>query len=295
MFSEFIKSIVNIAKTIGVVDIIDIAIVAYLFYMIVLFVRETRAAQLFKGIVVFVVAYMIADMVGFTTVKFLLDVILKYGVVAIVVIFQPELRHALERVGRANIISSSIFGKNNLNEREIAAVQRSIITVADAADILSNKKTGALIVMENTTRLGDIISTGTQLDAVPSTELFGNLFFVNTPLHDGAVVVREGRICAAGCILPLSENYEISKEMGTRHRAALGVSENSDAVVVVVSEETGLISIAQGGNIIRGVDRDYLQSVLTNTLLPAKDESEKQKSSVFSKVKEVFHREKEVK
>ena len=169
MFSEFIKSIVNIAKTIGVVDIIDIAIVAYLFYMIVLFVRETRAAQLFKGIVVFVVAYMIADMVGFTTVKFLLDVILKYGVVAIVVIFQPELRHALERVGRANIISSSIFGKNNLNEREIAAVQRSIITVADAADILSNKKTGALIVMENTTRLGDIISTGTQLDAVPST------------------------------------------------------------------------------------------------------------------------------
>ena len=283
--------LIGLVRTIGITDIIDIAVVAWLIYMALLFIRETRAVQLLKGLLIFLLAYMAAAQFNLTSLKFILDIVLQFGVVALVVVFQPELRHALERIGRTNLHSLKIFGVKSLSEQEISDVKRGIAAVCDAADMLSNKKTGALIVMENSTPLGDIIATGTPVDAVPSIELFGNLFFVNTPLHDGAVVVREGRVAAAGCILPLSENYEISKEMGTRHRAALGVSENSDAVVVVVSEETGLISIAQGGNIVRGVERDYLQQVLTNELVPATVKNkEQQKQDIDSLIRRVLHR-----
>lgn len=294
LLKDLAGSVIMLVKTIGIVDIIDICLVAYMIYMALIFIRETRAAQLFKGILVFLIAYLVAAQVGLTSVKFLLDIVLQFGVVALVVVFQPELRHALEKVGRANLASLRFFGVKSLSEQEQADVKRGIAAVCDAADMLSNKKTGALIVLENRTRLGDIIATGTQLDATPSIELFGNLFFVNTPLHDGAVVLRNGKIAAAGCILPLSENFEISKEMGTRHRAALGVSENSDALVVVVSEETGLISVAQGGNIIRGVERDYLQRILTNELIPApaKNKDENQQLSFAQRVRRVFIHEK---
>lgn len=290
---DLITNVINLVRTIGIVDIIDMLLVAYIIYMALIFIRETRAAQLFKGILVFLAAYVVATQVGLTSLKFLLDIVLQFGVVALVVVFQPELRHALEKVGRANLSSLRFFGVKSLSEQEQNAVRRSIAAVCDAADMLSNKKTGALIVMENRTRLGDIIATGTQIDAVPSIELFGNLFFVNTPLHDGAVVIRAGRVAAAGCILPLSENFEISKEMGTRHRAALGVSENSDALVVVVSEETGLISVAQGGNIVRGVERDYLQRILTNELIPAPTKKgDEDKVSLKARIGRLIGREK---
>ena len=281
---NFLDRLLSLVRTIGLSDIVDMVVVAYIVYTALVFIRETRAMQLLKGLVVFMIAYVCASSFELTSLKFLLDIVLQFGVVALVVVFQPELRHALEKLGRTNLSNIKLFGiKNffgvkNLSEQEVSDVRRGIAAVCDAADMLSYKKTGALIVMENHTKLGEIIATGTQVDAVPSIELFGNLFYVNTPLHDGAVVMREGRIAAAGCILPLSENYEISKEMGTRHRAALGVSENCDAVVVVVSEETGLISIAQGGNIVRGVERDYLQQVLTNELIPAPVKNKEQQA-----------------
>jgi len=283
--SDAFTGLVGLLRTIRLADIVDIGVVAFLIYMALLFIRESRAVQLLKGLVLFLLTYIFADTFGLTSLKFILDIILQFGVVALVVVFQPELRHALERIGRTNLHSLNLFGitfgANSLSEQEISDVRRGIAAVCDAADMLSNKKTGALIVMENRSNLGEIIATGTAVDAVPSIELFGNIFYVNTPLHDGAVVIREGRVAAAGCILPLSENYEISKEMGTRHRAALGVSENSDAVVVVVSEETGLISIAQGGNIVRGVERDYLQQVLTNELIPAQPKNKEQQKQDF--------------
>jgi len=283
--SDAFTGLVGLLRTIRLADIVDIGVVAFLIYMALLFIRESRAVQLLKGLVLFLLTYIFADTFGLTSLKFILDIILQFGVVALVVVFQPELRHALERIGRTNLHSLNLFGitfgAKSLSEQEISDVRRGIAAVCDAADMLSNKKTGALIVMENRSNLGEIIATGTAVDAVPSIELFGNIFYVNTPLHDGAVVIREGRVAAAGCILPLSENYEISKEMGTRHRAALGVSENSDAVVVVVSEETGLISIAQGGNIVRGVERDYLQQVLTNELIPAQPKNKEQQKQDF--------------
>ncbi|SCJ64212.1 diadenylate cyclase CdaA [Neobittarella massiliensis] len=279
----FFDSIVSVIKTITFVDVLDVAIVSYIIYIAFVLVRETRAAQLIKGVAIFVVAYVLAAQFGLSTLKFLLNAVLQFGVIAMVVIFQPELRRALEKVGRTKIGNLQLFRQSAPDEEQQRKIRRMIMTVCDAADMLSNKKTGALIVVECTTKLGEIAATGTTLDAVPSVELFGNLFFVNTPLHDGAIIMRDGLIHAAGCFLPLSDNFEISKELGTRHRAALGVSENSDAMVVVVSEETGLISVAQNGHLHRGIERDYLQKLLSNELLPQRPDDTQQKKRPFWK------------
>ncbi|MBC2870084.1 TIGR00159 family protein [Bittarella massiliensis] len=276
--TTFFDSLVSVIKTITVMDVLDVAIVSYIVYVAFILVRETRAAQLLKGVIVFLVAYVLASQLGLESLKFLLNAILQFGVVTLVVVFQPEIRRALEKVGRTKLRSLRFFSSGStVDDATRRKVEKAIVVVCDAADILSGKKTGALIVIERKTKLGDIISTGTVVDAEPSVELFGNLFFVNTPLHDGAVVMRDGRVCAAGCFLPLSQNFEISKELGTRHRAALGVSENSDAVVVVVSEETGLISVACDGHLHRGIERDYLQRLLSNELLPQAPAAEQKK------------------
>ena len=263
--TTFFDSLVSVIKTITVMDVLDVAIVSYIVYVAFILVRETRAAQLLKGVIIFLVAYVLASQLGLESLKFLLNAILQFGVVTLVVVFQPEIRRALEKVGRTKLRSLRFFSSGStVDDATRKKVEKAIVVVCDAADILSGKKTGALIVIERKTKLGDIISTG-------------NLFFVNTPLHDGAVVMRDGRVCAAGCFLPLSQNFEISKELGTRHRAALGVSENSDAVVVVVSEETGLISVACDGHLHRGIERDYLQRLLSNELLPQAPAAEQKK------------------
>ena len=239
-------------------DFIDIIIVAFVLYKAIKLVRETRAIQLLKGIVVLLVATQLSHYLQLNTVNYILRNTMQLGVVALLVVFQPELRRALEKVGSI----SNLF--SNTHED----IENIVSEIANAAGAMSQTKTGALIVLERETKIGEIISTGTTLDAVLSSELLINLFVPNTPLHDGAVIVRDGKISSAACILPLTQNNSLSRELGTRHRAAIGVSEVSDAAVVVVSQETGKISIAFDGVITRNLTVETLKKSLSKILRP---------------------------
>lgn len=274
MVSEW-NQIVGTIRAIGIWDILDIAIVAVLIYQVIKLIRETRAMQLTKGLVALFLLYLIAYNLNMKTIKFIMQNVVATGVLTLVIIFQPELRRMLEHVAQTKLGKLNIFQSSQEKDSELAGVwNESISVIAHACEHLSKTKTGALIVFERETKLGEIIKTGTIVDATPSDELIGNLFFVNTPLHDGAMIIRDGRIFASGCFLPLSQNYTISKEMGTRHRAALGMSENSDAVIVVVSEETGTISVAQAGVIERNFTIPQLENRLRHEILH-KSEGEK--------------------
>jgi len=274
MVSEW-NQIVGTIRAIGIWDILDIAIVAVLIYQVIKLIRETRAMQLTKGLVALSLLYLVAYNLNMKTIKFIMQNVVATGVLTLVIIFQPELRRMLEHVAQTKLGKLNIFQSSQEKDSELAGVwSESISVIAHACEHLSKTKTGALIVFERETKLGEIIKTGTIVDATPSDELIGNLFFVNTPLHDGAMIIRDGRIFASGCFLPLSQNYTISKEMGTRHRAALGMSENSDAVIVVVSEETGTISVAQAGVIERNFTIPQLENRLRHEILH-KSEGEK--------------------
>ena len=274
MVSEW-NQIVGTIRAIGIWDILDIAIVAVLIYQVIKLIRETRAMQLTKGLVALFLLYLVAYNLNMKTIKFIMQNVVATGVLTLVIIFQPELRRMLEHVAQTKLGKLNIFQSSQEKDSELAGVwNESISVIAHACEHLSKTKTGALIVFERETKLGEIIKTGTIVDATPSDELIGNLFFVNTPLHDGAMIIRDGRIFASGCFLPLSQNYTISKEMGTRHRAALGMSENSDAVIVVVSEETGTISVAQAGVIERNFTIPQLENRLRHEILH-KSEGEK--------------------
>lgn len=256
--------------------ILDILVVAFLIYAIIRLVRQTHTAQLAKGILLLLAVYMMAMLLGLGALKYILDGVMSFGLVAVVVVFQPELRRALEQMGRSTFWGSQLFhvGRStpdNLRSRWKSAV----VAVCDAVERMADTRTGALIVFERETNLSEIIKTGTRLDSVVNPEVLGTIFYVGTPLHDGAVVIRDGRIEAAGCFLPLSNNLEIGKDMGTRHRAALGMSENSDAVVVVVSEETGIISMAKNGVLIRRLDRQNLFGMLEEDIVPPETEEKK--------------------
>lgn len=268
-------------------DIIDMLLVIYLVYKALQFLRDTRAMQLLKGLLVLLGLYVVVDFFELGTMRFILEMIFQFGITALLIIFQPELRRTLETVGRTKISSLNVFNIGHMDDQ--TRRQRwtaAISAICDAANSLSRTETGALIVIERTTKLGEIIKTGTIVDAIPSVELIGNLFFVNSPLHDGAMIIRDGKIHAAGCYLPLSENYEISRDLGTRHRAGLGMSENSDAIVVIVSEETGIISVAHKGVITRNYTSETLSQLLRNELLPDNKSSEdSDKKPVFWKVR----------
>ncbi len=257
-------------------DILDILVVAFILYEVLQLMRQTRTAQLAKGIFVLLAVWLAAELLELRTLKWIISGIMTYGLVAIVVVFQPELRRALEQVGRANLLGIQLFRTKGSSRDLRAAWQAAAVSVCDAAERLSETKTGALMVLERKTNLSEIIKTGTVLNADVTPELLGTIFYVGTPLHDGAVVVRDGRVEAAGCFLPLSDNLEIGKDMGTRHRAALGMSENSDAVVVVVSEETGIISMAKNGVLIRRLDRQNLYNLLEGDIVPPAPEEKKQ-------------------
>ncbi|MEG2038271.1 MAG: diadenylate cyclase CdaA [Oscillospiraceae bacterium] len=278
----------SVLKTIRVPDIIDILLVAFIIYQVIKLIKETRAGQLIKGMVALLLLYFVANRFNLETISFIMQNVLATGVTALVIVFQPELRRTLEHVAQSRFSKFNPFSvSQDQMEEENRATAHTIDVVCEACENLSINKTGALIVFERNTRLGEIIQSGTVIDAVSSTEIVGNIFFVNTPLHDGAMIIREGRIYAAGCFLPLSENYTISKEMGTRHRAALGMSENSDAVVVVVSEETGIISLAQSGKIERRYTINLLKQRLRKELLMSGSQEPKQStlSKVLRKVK----------
>ncbi len=250
-------------KLLKITDIIDIVIVAILLYNLLKMIRETRAVQLVKGIVILFFALQISAWLNLTTMNFLLRNTMQIGLFAIVVIFQPELRNILERLGRSKAGSLIVFGNNQIDNEELDIYIQEIV---NACTNLSRSKTGALIVLERTTKLGDVIKTGTPINAEITSALLENIFVPNTPLHDGAVIIRDEKIFTAGCLLPLTSNANLPRELGTRHRAALGMSENSDAIVIVISEETGKISLAVNGTLTRNVVDVTLKHALVRGL-----------------------------
>lgn len=265
---------VSIAMNFQFKDAVDIIIVALLIYGVVKLVRETRAGQLVKGLFLLVILFVISSYFNLVMVSRVLAYFFQFAFVALLIVFQPEIRKALEQVGRNNVgqsIAAVVTGRDRSYDR--AQIRKAINAVVDGVGILQQLKMGALIVFERKTKLGDIIETGTQINCEPSGQIVGNIFFNKAPLHDGAMIIRDGMIHAAGCILPLTKNTSVSAELGTRHRAALGVSEESDAVVVVVSEETGQISVAVNGVLARRFTRDTLRDVLEGYLIPQEEAS----------------------
>lgn len=264
-----LNDIISVIKTIQIRDIVDILAIAVLIFGLFKLVRETRAVQLIKGILLLLVVYFISSLFGLGMLSSLLRIFFEASVVIIVVIFQPELRKALEQMGRNNTYKKyfKLLSKHKKSDEWIKAVKKSIVDAADTSILFSRSKTGALLVFEREIMLSDIAATGTIIDAETSVALFGNIFFNKAPLHDGASIIRDGKLYAAGCILPLTDNKNVDINLGTRHRAALGISEQSDAVVLVVSEETGVISIAVNGVLLRDFTRDALIDKLESFLL----------------------------
>ncbi len=269
------NAFVSLMMTFRATDVLDIMVVAFIIYNLIKIVRETRAEQLVKGILILLVAFFLSGIFNLKMLNALFSSFFQFSVLAVLIVFQPELRSALEHIGRSKIAKywNSISGSKGMDEEKTKQIRAVINSVSEAANNFQRSKTGALIVFERQTRLGDIIDTGTVLDAEPSVSIIGNIFFNKAPLHDGALIVREGKLYAAGCILPLTaNNSHVSSELGTRHRTAIGISENSDAVAVVVSEETGNISIAVNGNITRDYTRETLNVALEELLVPQKNE-----------------------
>lgn len=266
---EIFETFISIVKTIQIRDIIDILAIAIIIFGLFKLVRETRAVQLLKGVIVLFIIYAVSSLFGLVMLSTLLQMFFEAAVVLIVVIFQPEIRKALEQMGRQNTYKKyiKIFSKHGKTDEWKKAVKKSIIDVADTSLLFSRSKTGALLVFERETMLSDIATTGTILDAETSVALFGNIFFNKAPLHDGASIIRDGKLFAAGCILPLTDNKNVDINLGTRHRAALGISEQSDAVVLIVSEETGIISIAINGVLLRNFTRETLIEKLEELLI----------------------------
>ncbi|MBE6587190.1 MAG: TIGR00159 family protein [Ruminococcaceae bacterium] len=266
--SDFFTGVIHIIQSIELVDIIDILAVSVLFYFVYKFIRNKRAGKLITGILLLLVALLISEVTGMLSLQFIFENFFQVGVLALVILFQPELRSALEKMGGTSLKSlKPIVDRKS----DFTLVVRE---VASAAAEMSSDKTGALIVCERTTKLGEIIATGSTIDANVNSFLLRNIFFNKAPLHDGATIISGGRICAAGCLLPLSAQNDINRNLGTRHRAALGLSENSDAVVVVVSEETGVISVAVDGKLTRGFTQDTLRAHLTDLLVQETDKDQ---------------------
>ena len=264
-----VDNIINVLKTFGILDLLDIIIVAYILYRVLVFASNSRAGQLLKGIALLLLLYFFSVELSLTSTSYILEQVFNFGVIAIIVVFQPELRHVLESVGKSKVSNLNFLNLNLRGEHmdEETLMKNCIQKITEGVADLSKHDVGALIVFERETKLGEIISTGTIVNAEPSKEIVGNIFFHNAPLHDGAMIVRGGRIYAAGCFLPLSENYDISNMLGTRHRAALGISENSDAIAVVVSEETGFISMAVNGELSMELDLTNLRKKLEELLI----------------------------
>ena len=259
-----ISSIQSITSNFRPEDALDIAIVSYIVYKMIGFIRETRAMQLIRGLVIIVVAFFVSDIFNLYLLNWLIKSLFTMGLFAVVVLFQPELRRALEQVGRKNIMNTNSFRNIDKNK----AVE-TVDALVSAIDDFSSTRTGALIAIERDTMLNDIIETGVVVDAEISIRLLGNLFYEGSPLHDGGVIIRGARIHAAACVFPLTEKKNIGRNLGTRHRAGVGLSEACDALVIIVSEETGVVSIAEDGKIRRFVDLKTIEKMLLNMYLPS--------------------------
>ena len=282
---EFINSVwttfIGVIKSFQVADALDVILVSCIIYKGIQFFRKTRMEQFAKGLLLLGGVWVVSYYLQLHMMLMVLNTFMQFGIIALVIIFQPELRSLLEQLGRTKVISKylsfSLLNKEN-NDDALRQIRRGITAVAESASLMQKDKTGALIVFERQTKLGDIIDTGTVLNAIPSVPMIGNVFFNKAPLHDGAMIIRDGMIYAAGCILPLTKRDDIDPSLGTRHRAAIGMSENSDAVVVVVSEETGQISMAIGGMLVRDLTRETLNDELENLILPSTTQGEKKQS-----------------
>lgn len=263
-FTDVWTQIVGVFGSINILStLLDIVLLTLVFYFVLRLVRDSRAEQLLKGLLILFVVYLLAQALELGALSYVLQLLFDNALILVVIIFQPELRRILERVGHSRIRLGSLNSMEEKSKMTLDAIDH----VCDAVELLQHHKMGALIVFERSTMLGDIAMTGTTIDAATSAELIGNIFFNKAPLHDGAMIIRDGRVLAAGCILPLTDKLEISSELGTRHRAAVGMSENSDALVVVVSEESGTVSVAQAGVLRRGLTKDELHARLQNVLV----------------------------
>ncbi len=269
---DFLESIISVVKTAEWVDILDILLLSYIIYAVIKMVRETRAGQLMKGLLVCLAAFIISNLLEMKAITYLFTQAIDIGLLALIIMFQPELRRALEKAGHGRWGLNFSF---NHSYNESAVMWNSAIdAICDSCVELSATYTGALIVVERQTKLGEQIDNGTILNAQPSKELFGNIFYPKTPLHDGAVIMREGMIMAAACFLPKPQKEElVNKKLGSRHRAAIGMSENSDAIVIVVSEETGAISVAENGILTSGYTREKLRQLLQSRLIEPNEDS----------------------
>ena len=273
---DIFNNLWSIIKTIQFRDVVDILAIALIVFGVFKLIRDTRAVQLLKGLLLHLVLYILSTVFNLMMLATLLRAFFEASVVIITVIFQPEIRKALEQVGKNKNWKKyfKAFSKYNKSDEWEKAVRKSIVDSSDTAMIFSRSRTGALLVFEREVKLSDIAATGTIVDAETSVALFGNIFFNKAPLHDGASIIRDGKLYAAGCILPLTNNKNVDPNLGTRHRAALGISEQSDAVVLIVSEETGVISLAVGGVLTRDFTRETLKSKLNELLLDEVEEEE---------------------
>ncbi|MBP3414426.1 MAG: diadenylate cyclase CdaA [Clostridia bacterium] len=284
--AAFFQNVKLVIEQMGINDIIDIAIVAFLIYKLITFVRDSRVQLLVKGIIVIAAAYAVSLLLNLQMMTSVVQIIIQNAVIAALIVFQPEIRNALERMGRSRLSVASIFSRDDKSV-ERGEMLSTISSVVEAYRLLQIKKMGALVVFEREVLLSEITKTGTVVDARPSASLLSNIFFNKAALHDGAVVIRNNRVHAAGCILPLTHNTELGVSVGTRHRAALGISENSDAVAVVLSEETGLLSVAVGGELKRFATPAELTEELMRVLLPM-DENDEDKSGFIGRIKRLF-------
>lgn len=274
---NFFNGFFSIILRMSIFDLIDIAIVAYIFYKIFMFIKDTRAEQVFKGIVVLLFATVISNLFKLHTLYWILVNALEVGVIAICIIFQPELRTGFEYIGRKNF---KFFEKSNKNEDD-KQLDKMIEEIIETLYSLSRQKIGALIIMERETKLSDIINTGTIIDGDVSRQLLINIFIPNTPLHDGAVIISDFKVKAAACFLPLSQSKDLTKDLGTRHRAGVGVSEVSDCLTLIVSEETGEVSIAKSGKLYRNIARERMTNILKNNLRKNSTEKSLFKGGIF--------------
>ncbi len=273
---DIVDNFVNIVQSINVFDILDILILTFLVYYLIKLLRETRAMQLLKGIFFIIIVFILVQIFKLRAMSFLIDNFLQVGIIAIMIVFQPELRRILEKVGGTKVTTFAQSVEKNAGNA--SARERAILGIADACSRLHDSKTGALIVIERETKLGDIIEKETTsiINAECEPELFCNIFYNKAPLHDGAVIIRDNRIYAAGCFLPNTQKDQyLTAELGSRHRAAVGMSENSDALVIVVSEETGTISVALDGQLSRDLTRDGLITILRKYMPGASSEKKK--------------------
>lgn len=279
-FDLLLESFISTMQTIKILDFLDISIVAFIIYKIFCFIKDTRAEQLFKGVVLLIVVTYLSSTFKLHTLHWILINSLEFGVFALLIIFQSELRNGLERLGRTNFK----FNKSH-NYKKQQEIYASINDIIDASFELSKDKIGALIVLEKETKITDIINTGTQIDSLISKQLLMNIFSPNTPLHDGALVIRDSRIVACGCFLPLTSRKDLSKDLGTRHRAGIGISEECDAIVLMVSEETGKVSIAKRGKLFRNLSRERAYEFLSNELIIKTEDKKNLKEWILSEKK----------